>query len=227
MFSSAAALFLLALASSTQATVFLTAPVASTSFTGGQDATLTWQDDGAAPSLKDFGPAKIFLSTGNAIQQTNLQTISQSTDVGTVNSLTFKVDPTIGPNSNQYFIRIESIATKDLLAPQFPALAFSAKFTLSSMTGTFSSTVQAQIDGQSTAPLAGATTAGSSTSAPATAGRTTTSGSATPTTSSRATSTSARSTAASASPTNAAISTSSRNSLLVGALASVFGILLL
>jgi len=159
----------LALASSVFATVFLTAPVASTTYSGGKPAVVTWQDSGSAPSLKDFGPAKISIYVGNAQQQTSLQTLNASVDVSLTNTINFTPDASIGPNSSEYFIRVESLSLKDPSQPQYPALAFSAKFTLDSMTGTFSADVQSQISGQSTAPLATQSSpAGASTSAPAT-----------------------------------------------------------
>ncbi|ESK94723.1 hypothetical protein Moror_14218, partial [Moniliophthora roreri MCA 2997] len=57
------------LASSACATIFITSPTASDTFTGGQNATIKWQDDGKAPSLKDWGLAKVSIYTGNAKQQ--------------------------------------------------------------------------------------------------------------------------------------------------------------
>jgi len=165
MFS--APVVLLALASSALANVFTTSPVASTTFTGGQQATINWQDDGAAPSLASFGPAKVSIYVGNAQQQTQLQLITASVDVSTTASIQFTPDGTIGPNGNDYFVRFESLSLKDAASPQYPALAFSAKFTMASMTGTFNTTVQAQIDGQSTAPLAGQTSVAASGSASA------------------------------------------------------------
>ncbi|KIM41567.1 hypothetical protein M413DRAFT_445540 [Hebeloma cylindrosporum] len=144
----------LAIASSAFATVFVTAPVASTTYSGGKPAVVTWQDSGSAPSLKDFGPSKISIYVGNAQQQTSLQTLNESVDVSTTNSINFTPDASIGPNGNEYFIRFESLSLKDAAQPQFPALAFSAKFTLDSMTGVFSAAILSQISGQSTAPLA-------------------------------------------------------------------------
>jgi len=155
---------LLALSAGAFANVFITSPVASSTFTGNQHATISWQDDGAQPSLKSFGPAKVSIYAGNAQQQTLLQTIVPSVDVSTTSSVQFTVDPSIGPNSNEYFVRIESISLKDAKAPQYPALAFSAKFTMNGMTGVFSQAVLSQIAGQSTAPLAGATSAPAQTS---------------------------------------------------------------
>ena len=51
------------------------------------------------------------------------------------------------------FIRIESFSEKDPKNPQFPALAFSAKFKLTNMTGTFSADILQQIAGASSLPL--------------------------------------------------------------------------
>ncbi|KAG1740496.1 uncharacterized protein EDB91DRAFT_352657 [Suillus paluster] len=151
MFSKAA--ISLALAASALANVFITSPVASTTFTAGQQATVAWQDDGLTPNLTSFGAALVGIYTGNANVQTLLQTISASVDVSTTSSIVFTPDGTIGPNSNEYFVRFTSINLKDATSPQFPAEAFSAKFTMAGMTGTFNSTVQAEINGQSTAPI--------------------------------------------------------------------------
>ncbi|KAF8188055.1 hypothetical protein BJ912DRAFT_904135 [Pholiota molesta] len=184
------ALVVLATASAAFATVFVTAPVAATSYTGGQPAVVTWQDDGHTPSLAQFGPSKISIYAGNAQQQTSLQTLNASIDVSQVSTLNFTPDPTIGPVSSEYFIRFESLSLKDATQPQFPALAFSAKFHLDGMTGVFTADVLSQIAGQSTAPLASQTT----TVAAATTAAATTTGTSKPaasgTTSAKATSTS-------------------------------------
>jgi len=47
----------------------VTSPVASTTFTGGQQATITWQDDGLSPSLTSFGASLVGIYVGNANQQ--------------------------------------------------------------------------------------------------------------------------------------------------------------
>ncbi|KAJ3477469.1 hypothetical protein NLI96_g10443 [Meripilus lineatus] len=153
---------LAALASTANAVLFITAPVASTSWAAGTQQTISWQDDGTAPDLKTFGPAKVTIGVGNAVTQTQLQTVVPSVDVSTTSSILFTPDPSIGTNGNFYFVRFESISAKDPAQPQYPLLAFSAKFTMTGMTGTFNSTVQAQIDGSSTAPLGGPTSAASS-----------------------------------------------------------------
>jgi len=158
----AATLFLAlaAVVPSAFATIFTTAPVATTSWQSGQEQTITWIEDPntPTPALKDFGPTKISIYVGNSQQQTSLQLISPSTDVSTISQLKFTPDPTIGPNSKEYFIRFESISLKDAKQPQFPALAFSSKFELTGMSGKFSADVQAQIDGASSLPIGSTST---------------------------------------------------------------------
>ncbi|KAJ7291053.1 hypothetical protein C8J57DRAFT_1271230 [Mycena rebaudengoi] len=155
MFSASSAVIALALSSSAYAAIFFTAPTASIGFIGGQPATIKWNDDGAVPSLKDFGLAKASIYAGNSLQQTSLQTISESIDVSTATSLDFTPEKSIGPNGANYFIRFESLSLKDANNAAIPALAFSHIFALTEMTGVFSAEVQAQIDGQSTAPIGG------------------------------------------------------------------------
>jgi len=187
-------LAVLALAGSACATVFVTAPVASSTFAAGTNNTISWMDDGNKPTLQDFGPAKVSIYVGNAQQQTPLQLITGSIDVSTASSIIFTPDPTIGPNGDEYFVRFESLSLKDAAQPQFPALAFSAKYTMTGMTGTFSAAIQQQIDGQSTAPLSGPTSAPASASSTGTPASTT----------SKASSTAASSTKASTSATPSA-----------------------
>jgi len=216
MFSQSLAVLALAVAP-TLATVFMTNPVASTTFHGGQPATISWQDNGTPPSLQDFGNAKVSIYAGNAQQQTSLQLIVPSVNVATTSSVQFTPDATIGPNSNEYFVRIESLGAKDPLNPQFPELSFSAKFTLDNMSGTFSPAVQAQIDGQSTAPLAAAQTTPAA--APAASGSST--GTPASLTTSRATSA-----ASSASSKAASASATATKSAALGLEAGWVGILL-
>lgn len=156
------ALLILSLTCTAFAGVFITSPTASTTFVGGQPAQITWQESGIAPTLKTFGLAKFSIYAGNALQQTSLQLLNASVDVSSTTSITVTPSSTIGPNSGEYFIRVESLTGKDSNGTDF--LAFSSKFTLSNMTGTFSSAVQSQIAGQTTAPLAGQTSTASPTS---------------------------------------------------------------
>ncbi|KAF5392773.1 hypothetical protein D9757_001012 [Collybiopsis confluens] len=147
-----------ALVSSAFATVFITLPTAASTFTAGQTATITWQDNGVSPSLQQWGATKVSIFTGNSISQTQLQQVVASVDVSTTSSIQFTPSANIGPNGKEYFIRMESLSLKDANNTQYPQMSFSALFTMASMTGTFNSSVQAQIDGQSTAPIGGSTT---------------------------------------------------------------------
>ncbi|KAJ7093939.1 hypothetical protein B0H15DRAFT_146806 [Mycena belliarum] len=173
MFSTSSVFVTLALASSAFAGVFFTSPTAAIGFTAGQPATISWQEDNTPPLLKDFGLAKASIYAGNSAQQTSLQLISASIDVSNPLSLTFTPDATIGPNANQYFIRFESLSLKDAANPAIPALAFSHVFQLSGMTGVFNAEVQAQIDGQSTAPIGGTAAASKAAAATSVAAKTT------------------------------------------------------
>ncbi|KAH9474775.1 hypothetical protein JR316_0013240 [Psilocybe cubensis] len=158
----------LTLASTAFATVFITEPFGVTTYAAGKEATIRWKDDGNAPSLAEFGPAKISIYVGNSRQQTSLQLLADDIDVSKNSSLAFTPNATIGPNSSEYFIRVESLSLKDPSQPTIPALAFSARFTLTGMTGTFSAAVQSQIAGQSTAPLPSVTSTTTSTTTSAT-----------------------------------------------------------
>ena len=52
----------------------MTSPVASTTFTGGQQATVSWQESGNAPTLAQFGNATFAIYVGNAIEQVRAAT---------------------------------------------------------------------------------------------------------------------------------------------------------
>jgi len=188
MFSVAKLIALAVCAQSASAALFMTSPVASSSWAAGQQQTISWQDDGNQPTLEAFGPASVSLAVGSAQQQTSLQTVIASVDVSTTSSIVFTPDPSVGANGGMYFIRIQSLSLKDATQTQYPALAFSAKFTMTGMTGTFNATVQQQIDGASGAPASGGSapttpapaTSPSATTSPSKTGSST-SGSSTPT----------------------------------------------
>jgi len=148
---------IISLAASALGDVYITSPTGSTTFTGGQQALIKWQDDGTSPNLTQFGAASIAIYVGNAIQQTQLQLIDGNVNVANTSSIQFVPNPSIGPNSNEYFIRIQSLSFMSPQQPQYPALSFSSKFTLTGMSGSFTSAEQAEINGQSTAPLQGPT----------------------------------------------------------------------
>jgi len=142
----------------------------------------------------------VSIYAGNSQQQTLLQTITPNVDVSKISTIQFTPDATIGPNDDQYFIRFQSISLKDATNPQYPALAFSAKFTMSNMSGQFNASVQAQIDGQSTAPIGGTAAA----TTPAATNAATTASKSTVASSSGSKTTSKTSTASGASSTNGA-----------------------
>jgi len=147
-------LVVLASVSAALAVPFITSPTASTKFTCGQQAEIKWQDSGSEPGLDKYGPSKISIYAGNAQQQTSLQLISDNTDLSKVSSVQFTPDCSVGPTGGEYFVRIESLSLKDDSPQKYPAMAFSSKFNLDNMSGKFSAAIQAQIDGQTTAPLA-------------------------------------------------------------------------
>ncbi|KAJ8082079.1 hypothetical protein AAF712_006062 [Marasmius tenuissimus] len=144
---------LASLSSCAFATVFITSPTANSNLEGGKKTTITWQDSPDKPSLAEWGLSKVSIYTGNVNQQTSLQEIAASVDVSKINTIEFTPDASIGPNGKFYFVRVESLALKDSKDPKLPALAFSATFQMSNMNGKFSPAVQAQVDGQSTAPV--------------------------------------------------------------------------
>ncbi|KAK7057304.1 hypothetical protein R3P38DRAFT_2840498 [Favolaschia claudopus] len=166
MFSLSSSVVALTLASSAFAALFVTSPTETIGFTAGQPANISWQDSADQPALASFGLAKVSIYVGNSISQTSLQTISESVDPTNPMFITFTPDASIGPNSNQYFIRFESLTNKDPTQPTIPLLAFSHIFTMSGMTGAFSNEVQAQINGQSTAPIGGTAAAAAASTKP-------------------------------------------------------------
>jgi len=145
------ALLIFSLASVAFATVYVTAPVATTTDKAGQSAVVSWIDNNIPPTLAQFGPASVAIYVGNANQQTQLQVLNGSVDVSKVSSINFTPDGSIGPDGQEYFIRIESLGSKDSTGNFYES--FSALFTLTGMTGTFASSVSAEIAGQSTAPF--------------------------------------------------------------------------
>jgi len=154
-----------ALFSNVLATVFMTSPTAQTTCTGGKQCTISWQDDGKAPTLAQFGQASIGIWVGSVSSQTEIQHIQDGVNVATTAAVQFTVNPTIGPNSNVYFVRFTSATAKDPANPANPIEAFSAKFTLNGMSGQFNSSIQAQINGASSS--GGAVPAPTGTPAPA------------------------------------------------------------
>jgi len=162
MFSSLLVLSLAALAPLANANVFVTAPTASTSIPAGQNFTIKWQDDGNSPTSQSFGAATVGLWVGSVNQQFLLQAIGD-VDVSKETSIAWTPDASVGPDSNAYFIRFTSVNLKDANNSQYNAEAFSSKFSLTGMKGTFNSTIQGVISGSGSvaAPTAPPTASGS------------------------------------------------------------------
>ncbi|KAB5590360.1 hypothetical protein CTheo_6191 [Ceratobasidium theobromae] len=196
---------------------FFTAPVASTVCTAGQACTISWQDDGKAPTLADFGDSTIGVYAGSQQQQSLMQAVAPA-NAQTTGTITFVPDPNMGENSGAYFIKMISTKATDPAMPQYPATAYSAMFTLNGMTGKFNATVQAQIAGSaasSGAATGAATTAAGSSSAAA--------GSSASATRAASSSSSARaSSTASGSAASASATSNSASSVVAGGM-GIFG----
>ncbi|RSH90930.1 hypothetical protein EHS25_010106 [Saitozyma podzolica] len=141
---------LLALAHSALAGVYITSPVAGTVATGGQVLNVSWADDGNTPTVASVGPCTVDLYTGSMTQQTKLQNLAASVDVSKTSSISATIDPTVGQSGNYYFVRFTSLGLKDATNSAYYYEAFSAKFTINSMTGTFSASVLAELAANST-----------------------------------------------------------------------------
>ncbi|KAJ1301112.1 hypothetical protein OPQ81_003527 [Rhizoctonia solani] len=156
-----------ALAPAAFAAPYFTAPVAGTVCKAGEPCVITWQDDGKAPTLAQFGDCTVGVYAGSSQQQSLMQNLAV-TNAQTAGSVQFVPDPAMGEDSTSYFIKMISINTADPSNAQYKATAYSAMFSLTGMTGKFNSTVQAQIAG-----TAGSSTAVlSSTAAPSSTGAT-------------------------------------------------------
>jgi hypothetical protein len=175
MLSSLLLLSLAVVAPLARANVYVTNPIAASSLPAGQPVSITWQDDNKVPLLASFGPASIGLYAGNQQQQTLLQMIATNVDVSKISTQSWTPSASVGPNFNSYFIRFTSNNLSDPTQAQFKAEAFSAKFALTGMTGTFNATVQAEINGTVSSTTAAATTPTANTIAtPATVAKATT-----------------------------------------------------
>lgn len=157
MFSSIISAALVATLAAPQvlANLYITAPVASTTCAAGQPCQVAWNDDGTTPALGTIGACTVGLYVGSQQTQILLQNLG---DVNVVQQATavFTPDATVGGNSNLYFLRFTAT---NYNVGQYPYEGFSAKFTLSGMTGTFNATEQSLM----TAPTApGSSTPGAS-----------------------------------------------------------------
>ncbi|KAI0826121.1 hypothetical protein BC629DRAFT_1718865 [Irpex lacteus] len=110
------------------ATLYITHPLTSTTCTGGKQCTVTWVDDGVAPTLGAIGSCYVGLYNNNGVLVQQIEPV----DVASVHSLTFTLDPKAGPNSNKYYINFTSID------PSKGYNEFSTFFTLNGMSGSLS-----------------------------------------------------------------------------------------
>ncbi|GAA5980325.1 hypothetical protein JCM11641_001767 [Rhodosporidiobolus odoratus] len=137
---------LFSLAGSTLAKVYIYKPVESSHYQPGESFTVSWRDDGTPPSWEEWGPSTIGLYTGSATSQTLLTTLGTISDPSKSSEHLITIDGQWGGNSSDYFIRIESTSSQNPETDD-PLQAFSARFTLSGMTGKFSEEVEAQLAG--------------------------------------------------------------------------------
>ncbi|EPQ26051.1 uncharacterized protein PFL1_06260 [Pseudozyma flocculosa PF-1] len=126
------------------ATIIVTQPVASTTGHGDKHLQVEWHDDGAAPKFADWGKVNVYLATGSHDVQWRLQTLAEDVDAKDTSDK-YKIDPTVGPNGGYYFLRFEG--STPAAGSTSPPMAFSARFTLDKMTGTFNSTIKAELEG--------------------------------------------------------------------------------
>ncbi|PWN19737.1 hypothetical protein BCV69DRAFT_31392 [Microstroma glucosiphilum] len=156
---------LLALASSPAlATLYFTNPISSSNEDGGSTFRIKWEDKGS-PALSSWGGINLYLATGDTSTQYKLDTIASDLSTSRT-SYKYKVPANVGPSGTYYFIRAES--TKTAANGTANDLAFSAKFKLEQMTGTFNSTVLSAAKAAATVDASSASTAASSAAGSAT-----------------------------------------------------------
>ncbi|CAG7851773.1 SubName: Full=Uncharacterized protein {ECO:0000313/EMBL:CCA71211.1} [Serendipita indica DSM 11827] len=88
----------------------VTSPIATTTCTGGQTCEVAWRDNGEGVTLAQQGLCTVALYVGGRISQTFLQPIAFPTaiNVSTTAAIQFVVDPSVGEDSSEYFIRFSS-----------------------------------------------------------------------------------------------------------------------
>ncbi|KAL0946226.1 hypothetical protein HGRIS_012485 [Hohenbuehelia grisea] len=122
------------LAANVNAELYVVDPTSGSTCRGGEDCTVTWLDDGTSPLLTAIGPCNVGLYTGNQqlVQQLGPVVVSSS------RSLTFKVNPKAGPNSDRYYVAFVA-TTARLNNSDSPYIGFSPFFRLNNMSGSFAS----------------------------------------------------------------------------------------
>ncbi|KAI0088258.1 hypothetical protein BDY19DRAFT_949955 [Irpex rosettiformis] len=163
------------LAPSALANLAFTQPVATSSWAPGQNVNIVWQDDSNSPKLTDLGTGSFGIFVGGTTTQAQLVHITDSVNVATTSQINFQVPDGFGPSYTGYFVRFTSDSCVDKSTSlNFPCEAFSAKFAINNLSGSFNSTIQQIADnGSSSSQSAGAsasvgTTTGGASSAAST-----------------------------------------------------------
>jgi hypothetical protein len=208
------------------ANLYITAPVASTTCTASQPCAVSWNDDGTTPALGTIGACTVGLYIGSQQTQILLQSLGD-VDVSQQATASFNPDPTVGGDSDLYFLRFTAVNYMD---GAYPYEGFSAKFTLTGMTGTFNATEASLMSAPTSAigsTVSGASVSTSSvgastTGAQTTGAQTTSSGIvSSTTTSSKASGTSAKTSTATSSSGAASPAALASSSALAGVAAVV------
>ncbi|GAA6008489.1 uncharacterized protein JCM10292_006942 [Rhodotorula paludigena] len=122
---------------------FIYKPVAASHYAAGDSFTISWRDDGNAPSWTEFGRTSIGLYSGSSQVQYRLAQVGLIEDASQTSEVRITIDPVWGPDSDEYFIRLDSEAATDTSGA--PLQSFSARFALSGMTGAFPPVVEAAL----------------------------------------------------------------------------------
>lgn len=142
----------------TSASIYPTAPVASTSWPSGTNELVTWTDDGKTPTLSNIQRMDLELWAGSATQQIMLAVLD--TNVSAVaTQKTINVPANVGPNGNFYLLRFHATGSDNATTDIFTTF-----FSLTGMTGQFNSTVLSQIGLASSTASSGTQTSGAATS---------------------------------------------------------------
>lgn len=154
--AAATAVAFLALAQYAQATIAVSYPIASTTCTGGKPCgPFTWEiDDSVLPVGADFGETTVGIYVGSVNVQAlfyNLKSISNPTKLSSIPAVTIPAKQ--GPDGDFYFLRFQSVKGVDNTTG-YPLQAFSAKFSLTGMTGKLSATQSAAVAASSTTATA-------------------------------------------------------------------------
>ncbi|RKP06741.1 hypothetical protein THASP1DRAFT_31446 [Thamnocephalis sphaerospora] len=120
------------LAAPAYANFYPTFPVGDSVWPAGTQQTITWQDDGSAPSLDAIPSFKLELQTGTDAAQKTLAVVGTTIDPKS-KSIRFTIPANIGPSGKVYFFRF---------TPSVGEIKWTTRFTLTGATGTFPDDVQ-------------------------------------------------------------------------------------